>query len=184
MAGGEVLYRRQITLSGRPLELVQRYTLDDVWRTFVFALFIGPTALAEGPQAGGPVCLLGGTQCQCLGVMINVFLHGTGPGPPRPVLPSPLSPFAADFLPNSTLKLRNTDKERPARTSPWFSLSRILLCLLATTMHMLANPSMSPSNNDVMHVLASALATAHAWLRLQNLACLAQLTCKTCKLQL
>lgn len=128
--GDEVLYRRQITHAGRPLELSHRFIWDEV---FIHLVIKAPIAQAAGPQTPIPVWLLRGIRC--LGIIIDVLRHDRGLGPPSPVLPSLLLPFATHFFPNPTLKLKNTHtkkiyittmpQERPARAGQWFSLSRI-----------------------------------------------------------
>lgn len=125
--GDEVLYCRQITHAGRPLELSHRFIRDEV---FVHLVIKAPIAQAAGPQTPIPVWLLRGIRC--LGIIIDVLQHDRDLRPPRPVLPSFTLPFATHLFPNPTLKLKHThtnittmSQEHPARAGQWFSLSRI-----------------------------------------------------------
>lgn len=134
--GDEVLYCRQITHAGCPLELSHRFIWDEVDRIFIHLVIKAPIAQAAGPEAPIPVWLLRGIQC--LSSIIYFLQHDRGLGPPRPVLPSFPSPFATHFLPNSTLKLRNTH----TKTSPPCHRSRAVVqfeqnpfCCLATRKH-------------------------------------------------
>lgn len=101
-----MLYCRQITHAGCPLELSHRFIWDEVGRIFIHLVIKAPIAQAAGPQAPIPVWLLRGIWC--LGIIIDVLRHDRGLGTPRVMLPSLPSPFATHFLSNPTLKLRNT----------------------------------------------------------------------------
>lgn len=99
--GDQGIHCRQITCAGRPFEQFLGYIRDEGFGTLLDLFLKAPIAQAKGPHMGIPVCLPWRTRCLCLGIIISVFLHGSGPGPPRPFLPSLSAPFCHPLPPKT-----------------------------------------------------------------------------------